>query len=108
MRLTFLGRRPRSSAGQVVQAHLEAFSAGDLRAMLATMAPDAVFVTGTTLVAPHDFEEFFGRAIRDLVLDGACGFADISSLRLSRFDRLEPSWRELQGWQALTLPESAA
>jgi sarcosine oxidase subunit beta len=42
-----------------------------------------------------------GRAIRDLVVDGACGFADISSLKLSRFDRLEPNWRELQGWRTL-------
>jgi sarcosine oxidase subunit beta len=41
-----------------------------------------------------------GRAIRDLVVDGACGFADISSLRLARFARLEPDWRDLQGWHA--------
>jgi sarcosine oxidase subunit beta len=40
-----------------------------------------------------------GRAIRDLVIDGACGFADISSFALSRFAELEPDWRELQGWQ---------
>lgn len=39
-----------------------------------------------------------GRAIRDLVLDGACGFADLSSFALSRFDMLEPDWRERQGW----------
>ena len=60
--------------------------------MLATMAPDAVFVTGTTLVAPHDFEEFFGRAIRDLgptmkitnvIVDGrrvACQFIESVNL----------------------------
>ena len=40
-----------------------------------------------------------GHAIRDLILDGACSFADISSFRLSRFDRLEPDWVERQGWQ---------
>jgi glycine/D-amino acid oxidase-like deaminating enzyme len=39
-----------------------------------------------------------GRAIRDLVTTGACGFADLSSLRLSRFAGLEPDWRQLQGW----------
>lgn len=39
-----------------------------------------------------------GRVIRDLVTDGACTFADISSFRLSRFDKLEPDWQELQGW----------
>ncbi len=41
-----------------------------------------------------------GRAIRDIVQDGTCGFADLSSLRLSRFDRLEPDWIDLQGWHA--------
>ena len=42
-----------------------------------------------------------GHAIRDLVMDGACGFADLSSFRLSRFERLEPDWIDLQGWQEL-------
>lgn len=39
-----------------------------------------------------------GRAIQQLVTDGACSFADLSSLRLSRFDALEPDWAERQGW----------
>ena len=46
-----------------------------------------------------------GRAIRDLVLDGACSFADLSSFALSRFAALEPDWREQQGW--LPLPTAA-
>ncbi len=41
-----------------------------------------------------------GHAVRDLVVDGACGFADLSSFALSRFDQLEPDWRERQGWLA--------
>ena len=41
-----------------------------------------------------------GHAIRDLVVDGGCGFADISSFRLERFSALEPDWQERQGWQA--------
>lgn len=45
-----------------------------------------------------------GRAIRDLVVDGRCGFADISSFSLDRFAELEPNWREIQGW--LPLPVS--
>jgi len=39
-----------------------------------------------------------GRAIRDLVVSGACGFADLSSLQLSRFAGLEPDWAARQGW----------
>ena len=39
-----------------------------------------------------------GRAIRDLVVDGSCGFADLSTLGLGRFAHLEPGWCALQGW----------
>ncbi|WP_242185987.1 FAD-binding oxidoreductase [Sphingomonas sp. CARO-RG-8B-R24-01] len=39
-----------------------------------------------------------GHAIRDLVLDGVCSFADISKLGLARFATLEPDWRERRGW----------
>lgn len=41
-----------------------------------------------------------GHAIRDLVIDSACSFADVSSFRLERFAHLEPDWVTLQGWQA--------
>ena len=50
----------------VVRAHLDAFGAHDLPAMLATLAGDAVFVSGTTLVDPAEFEEFFGWAMREI------------------------------------------
>lgn len=64
--------------------------------MLATLAPDAVFVTGTTLVAPQDFQEFFGWAMREidpimkitnLVVDGrhvACEFVESVTLNGER------------------------
>ena len=39
-----------------------------------------------------------GRAIQQLVTDGACSFADLSSLRLARFDALEADWAQMQGW----------
>ena len=42
-----------------------------------------------------------GHAIRDLVVDGRCGFADISSFRLDRFDGLEKDWIDIQGWKVL-------
>ena len=65
-----------------------AFSSRDLPALLSTLAPDAVFVSGATLVAPQDFEEFFGWAMRqidpivkitNLIVDGrhaACQFVE--------------------------------
>ncbi|WP_199084535.1 FAD-dependent oxidoreductase [Bosea sp. ASV33] len=39
-----------------------------------------------------------GRAISQLVIDGRCDFADLSSFRLSRFGNLSPDWREERGW----------
>ncbi len=39
-----------------------------------------------------------GHAVRDLVLEGRCSFADLSKLSLSRFAQTPTDWRELQGW----------
>lgn len=39
-----------------------------------------------------------GRALRDLVIDGRCGFADLEKLSLRRFAGLDPDWRRIQGW----------
>jgi sarcosine oxidase, subunit beta len=41
-----------------------------------------------------------GRAIRDLVLDGRCSFADLDKLKLARFAGLSPDWRRERGWVA--------
>lgn len=58
-------------AGHLVREHLRAFAAGDLPALLATLADDAVFVSGTTTVPPAEFAEFFGWAMRELHPDMA-------------------------------------
>ncbi|QRY78330.1 FAD-binding oxidoreductase [Pseudomonas sp. PDNC002] len=47
-----------------------------------------------------------GHAIRDLVVDGRCSFADLSSFSLSRFAALESDWQAIQGW--LPLPVHVA
>ena len=49
-----------------------------------------------------------GHAIRDLVIDGRCSFADLSSFALSRFSNLEPDWRALQGWLPLDAQNDVA
>jgi sarcosine oxidase subunit beta len=41
-----------------------------------------------------------GHAIRDLVMDGACSFADLSKLSIKRFHDLPDDWRETAGWVA--------
>jgi len=39
-----------------------------------------------------------GHAVQQLVTDGACSFADLSSLALARFADLETDWAAMQGW----------
>ena len=39
-----------------------------------------------------------GHAVQELVTEGACSFADLSPLRLSRFDAIEPDWAARRGW----------
>jgi sarcosine oxidase subunit beta len=42
-----------------------------------------------------------GHALRDLVMDGVCSFADLSKLRLDRFGNLPDDWRRRRGWDEL-------
>ena len=46
-----------------------------------------------------------GHAVRDLVLEGRCTFADLSKLTLKRFANLPGDWRETAGWVATTHAE---
>jgi sarcosine oxidase subunit beta len=41
-----------------------------------------------------------GHAIRDLVVDGRCSFADIDKYRLDRFDGVPDDWAAEKGWVA--------
>lgn len=63
-------------------------------------SPDNVVVASMSSVG-FGLSPASGHAIRDLVLDGKCSFADIDIFKLSRFDNLEPDWREKRGWMAI-------
>jgi sarcosine oxidase, subunit beta len=63
-------------------------------------SPDNVVVASMSSVG-FGLSPASGHAIRDLVIDGTCSFADIDMLKLSRFDGLEADWREKRGWMAL-------
>lgn len=39
-----------------------------------------------------------GRAVAELAMHGRCGFADLRTLSLARFDGLAEDWREAAGW----------
>ena len=64
-------------------------------------SPDNVVVASMSSVG-FGLSPASGHAIRDLVIDGKCSFADIDLLKLSRFDNLESDWREKRGWTAIT------
>lgn len=64
-------------------------------------SPDNVVVASMSSVG-FGLSPASGHAIRDLVIDGTCSFADIDILKLSRFDNLESDWREKRGWMPIT------
>jgi sarcosine oxidase subunit beta len=64
-------------------------------------SPDNVVVASMSSVG-FGLSPASGHAIRDLVIDGTCSFADIDLLKLSRFDNLESDWREKRGWMPIT------
>ncbi len=49
-----------------------------------------------------------GHAIRDLVLEGRCSFADLAKLSIKRFAGLPEDWREARGWVATTHEDGVA
>ena len=70
----------------------------DGRPVIERMTDPANLVVATLSSVGFGLSPASGHAIRDLVMDGACSFADLSTLRLSRFAGLEPNWRDIQGW----------
>lgn len=79
----------------------------DGRPVIERMADPSNLVVATLSSVGFGLSPASGRAIRDLVVDGACGFADLSTLRLARFARLERDWAAIQGWQARPDPLGA-
>ena len=60
-------------------------------------SPDNVVVASMSSVG-FGLSPASGHAIRDLVIDGTCSFANLDLFKLSRFDGLEPDWRQKRGW----------
>ena len=40
-----------------------------------------------------------GHVVQQFVMQGHCDFADVGTLRLARFAKLEPEWVDIQGWR---------
>jgi sarcosine oxidase subunit beta len=63
-------------------------------------SPDNVVVASMSSVG-FGLSPASGHAIRDLVIDGKCSFADIDILKLSRFAGLPADWRKQCGWMPI-------
>jgi len=63
-------------------------------------SPDNVVVASMSSVG-FGLSPASGHAIRDLVIDGKCSFADLDLLKLSRFAGLPAAWRERRGWMPI-------
>lgn len=55
-------------------------------------------VVGTMSSVGFGLSPASGRALSELAIDGTCSFADLSSMRLSRFDGLAGDWQAAKGW----------
>ena len=72
----------------------------DGRPIIDRLSDPANIVVATMSGVGFGLSPASGHAICDLVIDGACSFADIAKLGLARFATLEPDWRERRGWAA--------
>ena len=65
-------------------------------------APDNVVLVSLSSIG-FGLSPATGHAVQQLVTQGRCDFADLSSFSLARFASLEPDWAEIQGWRPLAV-----
>jgi sarcosine oxidase subunit beta len=70
----------------------------DGRPVLDRLADPANLVVATMSSVGFGLSPASGHAVRDLVLDGRCSFADLDRLKLSRFENIRDDWLEDRGW----------
>jgi len=70
----------------------------DGRPILERLANPSNLVVATMSSVGFGLSPASGRALAQLVTRGGCDFADLSQLRLSRFDALEADWKAELGW----------
>ncbi len=70
----------------------------DGRPVLDRLADPENLVVATMSSVGFGLSPASGHAVRDLVLDGRCSFADLDKLRLNRFENIRDDWLEQRGW----------
>jgi len=76
----------------------------DGRPVLDRLADPANLVVATMSSVGFGLSPATGHAVRDLVVEGRCGFADLDKLKLSRFENIRDDWLEQRGWLPPVLP----
>jgi sarcosine oxidase subunit beta len=79
----------------------------DGRPVLDRLENPANLVVATMSSVGFGLSPASGHAIRDLVVDGFCSFANLDKLKLSRFDAIGDDWLEVRGWLPPELVEAA-
>lgn len=72
----------------------------DGRPVLERLADPANVTIATLSSVGFGLSPAVGRALAELVTEGRCSFADLSSLSAARFSGLPRDWRERRGWVA--------
>ena len=71
----------------------------DGRPVIDRLADPANVVVATLSSIGFGLSPASGHAVQELVTEGACSFADLRPLRLSRFAELDSDWAAQRGWQ---------
>jgi sarcosine oxidase subunit beta len=80
----------------------------DGRPVLDRLADPANLVVATMSSVGFGLSPATGHAVRDLVVEGRCTFADLEKLKLSRFENIGDDWLEERGWLPPVLPSVVA
>ncbi len=78
----------------------------DGRPIIDRLADPANVVIATLSSIGFGLSPASGHAVQQLVTDGACDFADLTPLRLSRFDTLGEDWVDARGWRSARAMEA--
>jgi sarcosine oxidase subunit beta len=70
----------------------------DGRPVLDRLADPANLVVATMSSVGFGLSPASGHAVRDLVVDGRCSFADLGKLKLGRFENIRDDWLRDRGW----------
>ncbi|HEY3887857.1 MAG TPA: FAD-binding oxidoreductase [Caulobacteraceae bacterium] len=80
----------------------------DGRPVLDRLENPANLVVATMSSVGFGLSPASGHAIRDLVVDGRCSFANLDKLKLSRFETVGDDWLEVRGWLPPELAQAPA